>query len=81
MSISCIVTKGDIPIDISWSFNGRRIVTNDGVLITKSGHKVSMLTIESVHSRHVGTYTCHAANQAGSVEYSSELLVMGITKY
>lgn len=76
-SVSCIVTKGDIPIDISWMFNGRRIDSNDGILITRGGGKISMLSIETVHSRHAGNYTCHASNKAGSVEQSSELQVMG----
>ncbi|XP_055593970.1 cell adhesion molecule Dscam2 isoform X19 [Uranotaenia lowii] len=75
-SVSCIVTKGDTPIDIGWLYNGRRIASNDGILISKSGHKVSMLTIEAVHSRHAGNYTCHAANRAGSVEQTSLLKVM-----
>ncbi|EDS26520.1 down syndrome cell adhesion molecule [Culex quinquefasciatus] len=76
-SVSCIVTKGDVPIDISWMFNGRRIDTNDGILITRGGGKISMLSIESVHSRHSGIFTCHARNNAGSVEHSANLQVMG----
>uniref|UniRef100_A0A182NC81 Down syndrome cell adhesion molecule n=1 Tax=Anopheles dirus TaxID=7168 RepID=A0A182NC81_9DIPT len=75
-SVSCIVTKGDTPIDISWLYNGRRIATNDGILIMRSGHKASMLTIESVQSRHAGNYTCHAANRAGEVMHTSLLQVM-----
>uniref|UniRef100_A0A182K8V3 Ig-like domain-containing protein n=1 Tax=Anopheles christyi TaxID=43041 RepID=A0A182K8V3_9DIPT len=75
-SVSCIVTKGDTPIDISWLYNGRRITTNDGVLIMRSGHKASMLTIELVQSRHAGNYTCHAANRAGEVTHTSLLQVM-----
>uniref|UniRef100_A0A182YKL3 Down syndrome cell adhesion molecule n=2 Tax=Neocellia TaxID=44535 RepID=A0A182YKL3_ANOST len=75
-SVSCIVTKGDTPIDISWLYNGRRIATNDGVLIMRSGHKASMLTIELVQSRHAGNYTCHAANRAGEVTHTSLLQVM-----
>lgn len=77
VSVSCIVTKGDTPIDISWLFNGRRLTTNDGVLITKSGQKMSILLIESAHSRHAGNYTCHARNGAGSVEQTSTLQIIG----
>uniref|UniRef100_A0A8W7P8J2 Ig-like domain-containing protein n=1 Tax=Anopheles coluzzii TaxID=1518534 RepID=A0A8W7P8J2_ANOCL len=76
-SVSCIVTKGDTPIDISWMFNGRRITLDEGILITKGGGKISMLSIESVHSRHAGNYTCSAKNKAGSVQHTAELQVMG----
>lgn len=75
--VSCGVTKGDTPISIVWMFNGSPISTNDGVLITKSGQKISMLSIESVQSRHAGNYTCMARNRAGEVSHSSELKVIG----
>ncbi|XP_035788159.1 Down syndrome cell adhesion molecule-like protein Dscam2 isoform X17 [Anopheles albimanus] len=75
-SVSCIVTKGDTPIDISWSFNGRRIGDNEGLMITKGGGKISMLSIESVLSRHAGNYTCSAQNAAGQVQHTAELQVM-----
>lgn len=76
-SVSCIVTKGDTPIDISWMFNGRRLSVDDGVTITKSGGKISLLSIESVLSRHAGNYTCSARNTAGSGQHTAELQVMG----
>lgn len=75
--VSCGVTKGDTPISIVWLFNGNPISTNDGVLITKSGQKISTLSIESVQSRHAGNYTCVARNRAGQVSHSSELKVIG----
>lgn len=36
-----------------------------------------MLMISSVGYRHSGTYTCTAANRAGSQSHSTELLVNG----
>lgn len=74
-TVNCAVTKGDMPIDISWYFNKNKIRTNDGILITRSGHRISMLNIESAQSRHRGTYTCVASNEAGSAEHSAELKV------
>ena len=74
---TCAVTKGDSPIEISWYFNSYRLRTNDGVLITPGGQRVSMLSIESVQPRHAGNYTCIAKNPAGSAEHSAELMVMG----
>ncbi|XP_035788147.1 Down syndrome cell adhesion molecule-like protein Dscam2 isoform X7 [Anopheles albimanus] len=76
-TVSCAVTKGDMPIEIFWSFNGQPLFTNgdDGIIITKSGHRVSMLTIESVSSRHAGNYTCLGRNRAGEVRHTSQLKI------
>lgn len=76
-TVSCAVIKGDPPIDINWMFNGDNIRTNDGITITKSGQKMSILYIESVQPRHAGNYSCVARNKAGFVEHSSELKVIG----
>ena len=76
-TVSCAVTKGDLPITIAWLFNDRQIHSGDGVLITNSGHRISILSIESVQPRHAGNYSCVANNKAGSAEYSSILNVMG----
>uniref|UniRef100_A0A182SAI8 Ig-like domain-containing protein n=1 Tax=Anopheles maculatus TaxID=74869 RepID=A0A182SAI8_9DIPT len=75
-TVSCAVTKGDLPITIAWLFNDREIHSGDGVLITNSGHRISMLSIESVQPRHAGNYSCVANNKAGTAEYSSILNVM-----
>lgn len=76
-SVSCIITKGDVPIDIGWSFNGRRLAANDAIMITNGGPRVSILSIDAVDSRHAGNYTCHASNRAGSTKHTAELQVMG----
>lgn len=76
-TVTCAVTKGDSPIEISWYFNAYRLRTNDGVLITPGGQRVSMLSIESVQPRHAGNYTCIAKNPAGEARHSAELMVMG----
>ncbi|XP_055593961.1 cell adhesion molecule Dscam2 isoform X11 [Uranotaenia lowii] len=74
--VSCAVAKGDTPVEINWMFNGTVLNTNDGILITKSGQKISMLSIESVQPRHAGNYTCVARNRAGFIEHTSELKVI-----
>ena len=77
-TVNCAVTKGDVPVDIFWKFNDYRIQgSNDGILITRSGHRISMLSIESARSRHSGKFTCVASNIAGSVEHAAELHVNG----
>lgn len=77
VSVQCVITKGDTPIEIVWSFNNRSIDTNDGIVISKMGQKMSTLYIESIRSRHAGVYSCNAKNKAGSVQHSSELRVIG----
>ncbi|XP_040165883.1 Down syndrome cell adhesion molecule-like protein Dscam2 isoform X33 [Anopheles arabiensis] len=76
VSIQCVVSKGDTPIMIEWLFNGNRVTTNDGINIMKSGQKISILSIESVQSRHAGNYTCVARNNAGESQHTSELKVI-----
>jgi hypothetical protein len=78
VSINCGVTKGDLPMIIKWLFNGKELNSGDNdVIITKSGQRNSMLSIEAVNSNHVGNYTCVARNKAGFVQHSSELKVIG----
>ncbi|XP_055593969.1 cell adhesion molecule Dscam2 isoform X18 [Uranotaenia lowii] len=76
VSVQCVITKGDIPIDIGWLFNDRMIDSNDGIVVSRTGHKMSTLYIESIQSGHAGNYTCRASNAAGSVEHSSALKVI-----
>ena len=67
-------------MQINWLFNGSKITTNDGVLISKVGHKISTLSLDSVRPRHAGNYTCIAKNIAGETNYTSELRVIGKPK-
>lgn len=83
VAATCIVTKGDTPIKIWWTIfnnddvNPRNLTTNDGVVIAKSGNKLSLLNIESVQRRHRGNYTCWAKNKAGISHYSAQLAING----
>lgn len=83
VSTMCVSNKGDLPIDIYWTVvddygNERRILTNDGVVISRSNQRLSVLTIESVKGRHRGNYTCHVKNIAGSAHYSAQLAINGV---
>lgn len=77
-SLTSSVHKGDLPITISWLLNNISIKYSDGILVSKIGKKVSMLTIESSQENHAGVYTCFAQNRAGSAMQSSSLHVNGI---
>ncbi|XP_047359268.1 Down syndrome cell adhesion molecule-like protein Dscam2 isoform X31 [Vespa velutina] len=77
VSVTCSITKGDQPLDISWAFNGTPIETNHGsdVVVGSTNKKNSVLTIESVAARHAGEYTCSASNRAGAASHTALLTV------
>ncbi|KAI5642678.1 immunoglobulin domain-containing protein [Phthorimaea operculella] len=75
VGIQCMVSKGDIPVSITWKLNGKSVQNIPGITVTKIGHKSSSLSIDSVASIHTGVYTCSAHNQAGHANYSAELAV------
>ena len=84
VSTMCSVTKGDLPLDIWWafgevdSFTEKKLNTNDGLVITRTGNKLSVLNIESVKGRHRGNYTCIVSNKAGTTQYSAQLAINGL---
>nr|XP_050870167.1 cell adhesion molecule Dscam2-like isoform X46 [Vespula vulgaris] len=77
VSVTCSITKGDQPLDISWAFNGTPIDISRGsdVVIGSTNKKNSVLTIESVAARHAGEYTCSASNRAGAASHTALLTV------
>lgn len=77
-SVQCTVSSGDLPLTITWTFNGDPVILSDIISITKSGHRISTLVIESVSARLVGNYTCIARNEAGIASHTSELRVNGL---
>lgn len=82
MSTTCIVNKGDLPIDLGWWMmdefgNERHLITNDGIVISRNNPRTSVLTIESVKPRHRANFKCVATNSAGSAEFSKQLAING----
>lgn len=82
-SISCALSKGDQPLNISWVLNGQVIPKNNdmGIVLTVINKKTSILNIDSVSGIHRGTYLCVATNMAGSVNHSAVLEVNGTHSY
>jgi hypothetical protein len=85
ISVTCSITKGDLPLKIWWNFQEEGLDTfaynlssNDGIVITQSNQKVSMLSIEALKARHRGNYTCFAQNRAGSTSHSAYLAINGL---
>lgn len=83
VSATCTITKGDLPIHIWWTLvddiNGleRNLSTNDGLMITRTSQKLSLLNIDAVKARHGGNYTCYAKNKAGISKHSAFLFING----
>lgn len=78
LSILCVVHKGDLPINITWTLNGKRIDNFVGISAMQMNKRTSQLSIDSVSADLAGKYTCSAKNPVGIVEFSSVLRVNGM---
>lgn len=77
VQVTCVVAEGDLPIQISWSLNGKNIADYQEITTSKTGRRSSFLAIESVSHENAGNYTCKAKNKAGESEYVTQLYVNG----
>lgn len=82
VSAVCTITKGDLPIDIWWTFSDgfepeRNLTSGDGVDILRRNQKISMLNIENVKARHRGNYTCYGQNRGGLSQQTAILAING----
>ena len=78
--LTCVVSRGDKPLSITWSLKGDIISSDPVMTTTMIGQQTSILIISSVDYQHSGEYTCRAENPAGQATYSTDLLVNGTTK-
>ena len=76
-ALTCRVSKGDSPLTLEWSFNGRPVTDDMGVLLIQAGSRISVLTIESVAAGHSGLYRCTATNAVGQASHTARLTVKG----
>ena len=75
--LTCVVTRGDKPLTITWSLKGDIVSSDPTLTTTMLGSQASILVISSVDYHHSGVYTCRAENIAGISTYSAELNVNG----
>lgn len=81
ISISCGISGGDLPIHVTWLKNDYPLTSNENlydIMMEQKGKRLFILLIESVSAKHIGNYTCRAENEAGVVEFASELKVNGL---
>lgn len=77
-AIQCMITKGDLPLTISWSLNGKLVKNGEnGINIAKISARLSTLSIESMNAFHRGNFMCIAKNAAGESNFTTELRVNG----
>lgn len=77
VAVQCAVLKGDLPIEITWTLNGRSMTEWTDVDVGRSSGRISALNIESVRDHHRGLFECVAINPAGRSEFAAELMVNG----
>lgn len=78
--MTCAFIHGDLPIEISWSHNGRILSAlddNDNSLTLVNSKRSSALNIDSISGEHAGNYTCTGVNRAGTESLSTQLFVNG----
>lgn len=76
-SLTCSVTKGDLPLTITWHKEGRAVETGQMLSITQVDQYTSILLIESLSPEHNGNYTCVVRNLAAEVSHTHQLVVNG----
>lgn len=75
--LDCHVSKGDTPLNISWSFQGHPVTRRMGVKTTTLSERVSVLDIPTALGPNSGNYTCTATNRAGATSHTALLNVIG----
>ncbi|XP_064292544.1 cell adhesion molecule Dscam1 isoform X50 [Plodia interpunctella] len=73
--VTCLVSEGDLPLDIQWYFEGQPLKEKTGVTATKIAKRASLLLIDPAGWAHSGSYACLARNPAGFSNYSATLEV------
>lgn len=78
VQMTCHASKGDRPMTITWTFEGKDLSTHMDIKTMKMADRTSFLSIASLTGSHSGNYTCIAKNRAGEDRYSTTLNVKGI---
>lgn len=74
--IMCIVTSGDLPLELYWLKDGYPLALS---VYQKIDEYTLMLSIRKANMVDSGNYTCFAKNKAGESIKSSALRVKGLS--
>nr|CAD7427385.1 unnamed protein product [Timema monikensis] len=74
-SLTCSVTKGDLPLTITWLKDGRVLDPAQRISVSHVDQFNSILLIESLSPDHNGNYSCVARNLAAEVVRTQQLTV------
>lgn len=77
ISIQCMIPAGDLPLNISWTFNGESVAKHNDIRTTANGKRASAISIDVVSEKNIGNYTCWGENRAGKTSHTASLLVNG----
>lgn len=79
VGVACIVSKGDPPIMIKWTKDGRplRQLSLPGLSVMSNSAFSSTLMVDNLKSKHSGNYTCKATNTWAESKHTAELRVNG----
>lgn len=79
--VTCLVSEGDLPLNITWYVNGHSLtsLTDLGISTSMFGQKTSVLLIDSVGAQHRGNYTCtvYSIPSATMAQFTTELNIRG----
>jgi len=75
--VTCLVSSGDQPLELSWTFKGSDVSIMSGVSTQAIGRKGSLLLVDPVSENHRGDYTCTAKNRAGVANFTANLRING----
>jgi hypothetical protein len=66
LTLTCAVTKGDLPLSFRWTVDGRPVVSSPGgsLKTVQIDPYTNLLSVDSLQPAHSGNYTCSVDNSA-----------------
>lgn len=73
----CGISQGDLPLEITWTKDGRSLAQLPAVAVKELDTFSSVLILTDLGAVHSGYYQCHVRNAAGVASYGTHLYVQG----